>query len=298
MTLGVCFSAIKIASHWDHLLAPTNPSTGKIRDHSWIGMAKRAAGLALFIFSVQLLGFWRSLGIFLLGGIYHLYHAYQKAATQVAGLVEENPVVMEELDTLDNGIQSIIKAHQMGKKIGLVIGREKEQPLPKEDGWVWVSGNVIGQTTVTKDRIHLEMDFNHRDSCHKLQALFDKVVIDASTIKFIQNHPWERMKKMLRPCSTSQLITESYLFLSLHNAPKCLLVDVENGFISYPFSVANDENKKRSMIKEGEQDIAHYLETLFEQVTLKYNTTYPTREMPEITHFKQGDIFILTGPKS
>ncbi|WP_420420809.1 hypothetical protein [Simkania sp.] len=82
MTISNVVNAATIAMHWDHMLAPSDPNSGKTLEDSWLETAKKAAGLVLFAISCGLIGFKSSLLLFGLGGTYHFYHAYQKAQIQ------------------------------------------------------------------------------------------------------------------------------------------------------------------------------------------------------------------------
>lgn len=78
MTFSNAVCAATIAMHWDHILSPSHPNTGKTTENSWTGTAKKVAGLIIFAISCGLIGFKPSLLLFGIGGTYHFYQAYQK----------------------------------------------------------------------------------------------------------------------------------------------------------------------------------------------------------------------------
>ena len=74
----------------------------------------------------------------------------------------------------EKGIEALIKASNAGKKVGLIIGREKDQYIPQDDNWLWVSGNLDGEPEILKDRVHLQLDFDESDQCSVVYHLFCK----------------------------------------------------------------------------------------------------------------------------
>lgn len=128
-------------------------------------------------------------------------------------------------------IEEIYNAAAKGMKIGLVIGREVGQPVPQKEGWLWVSGNLDGAPAILESRVHLQMDFNKDETCEKLHGLFDRVVVDTETLKFMFK-PWSRFKSLLKIEPTSQLITERLHAITLDPKASEFRVDPEAG-ISY-----------------------------------------------------------------
>lgn len=125
-------------------------------------------------------------------------------------------------------IEEIHKAAAKGMKIGLVIGREVDQPVPQQEGWLWVSGNLDGAPAILENRVHLQMDFNKDETCEKLHGLFDQVVVDTETLKFMSK-PWSRFVSLLKVEPTSQLITERLHAVTLDPKASEFRVDPESG---------------------------------------------------------------------
>src|SRR3984957_19454566 len=67
----------------------------------------------------------------------------------------------------------------------LFIGRQPSEPLPKETHAVWISGDKVVNTEIPDDRLHLWLDFIDSDQLKQLTHLFDKIIIDNSTVKFL-----------------------------------------------------------------------------------------------------------------
>jgi hypothetical protein len=101
---------------------------------------------------------------------------------------------------------------QGGKRASLFIGRTMLESLPEaSEDEVWVSCDLFkGHKSKTPgaDRIHLWMNCNQQEAIEVLKGLFDRVVIDTSTIKFLTNDFALRFSKLLRS-PESCLIFES-----------------------------------------------------------------------------------------
>ena len=263
MQLSKVLETAQIAVHWDHLLAPTDPETGKIQDDSWKGMAKKVAGLALVVFSYALFG-WEIASLLLFNtGLYHVGRAYQKTFSIEETPVEEPKLSQEEIDRLNQlGIDKILEASREGKKIGLVIGRCKHQPVPMQDGWLWVAGNIVGDPAVLENRVDLNMDFSESDTIQKLEGMFDRVVVDISTLKFIDG-AWQRVAPLLKPLPSSDLITETTKgCMGLLPMIEEVKIDCAQGSICYPMSFSSKEMKNNDRLfqewkdKVGEAEFA------------------------------------------
>ena len=211
MNVTRVFETAKIAIHWDHIISPTDPNSGKDREISWKGTAQKIAGLVILALSTALVGAVPTMILFSIAIPYYTYTAYEKthAVSEDEG---SSPVKQqlseEEIEKLNQlGVGAILKASTEGKKVGLIIGRCKDQPVPVEDGWLWVAGNIEGDPAVLKNRVDLQMDFNDSETIERLEGVFDRVVVDFSTLKFIHG-PWRFLRPLLKPSPESQLITE------------------------------------------------------------------------------------------
>jgi hypothetical protein len=222
MQITRLLESAKIAIHWDHLLSPNHPTSGKETSDSWLRIAKRVAGLAIFVCSTALVGFKASLFLFAFGGAYHFYKAYQKIQvsendTSALGNAHqlEKPEEVEQNNQL--GMAAILKANKAGKKIGLLIGRDFTQSIPEEEGWLWVDGNIEGNPMKFDElasRIDLKMDFANIETIQKLKGLFDKVVVDFSTLKFL-GKTRDDFHTLLKQQPSSVLIVETECTVAL-----------------------------------------------------------------------------------
>jgi hypothetical protein len=97
-----------------------------------------------------------------------------------------------------NDVRDSLRAlSSQGKKIGLFIGKTATETLPKDDKLIWVSldleilndmpADSFNTGRIAPDRLHLKMDFNDQKKMDELRYLFDKVVVDASTWKFVDD---------------------------------------------------------------------------------------------------------------
>ena len=298
MEISGVLETAKITVHWDHLLAPTNPDAGKVRDDSWRGMAKKVAGLALVICSYALFR-WEIASLLLFNtGLYHVSRAYQKTLPVKETPHEEPKLSQDEIDQLNQfGIDTILEAATEGKKIGLVIGRDKDQPMPVEDNWLWVAGNIAGDPAVLEDRVDLQLDFNQLETMQRLAGTFDKVVVDFSTLKAISG-AWASLRPLLKPLSTSQLITETVKgLIGIERLATDVFVDCPRGNFSISIDVAlrkDFESAKNTARLEAVEKFRHYLKNLFDRVELyDDNAPFPTRQG---CHTEKASHFVLTGP--
>ena len=211
MNVSRALETAKIAIHWNHFIAPTDPESGKDQEISWKGTAQRIAGIVILAISSALIGAFPTMMLFSVAIPYYTYTAYEKTAA----LAEDQetppakqPLSDKEIENLNQlGIDAIKKANAEGKKVGLIIGRCKEQPVPVEKGWLWVAGNICGDPEVLENRVDLQMDFSEIETMNKLQDLFDRVVVDFSTLKFLDG--WRTFVPMLKDTPESQLVTET-----------------------------------------------------------------------------------------
>lgn len=105
-----------------------------------------------------------------------------------------------------------------GEKLCLFIGRMPGEPIPgfglkKPDDETWVSldlgKNYDSTGFLAGKQLHFQMDMNDDERIKRIHKLFDKVIVDWSTLQF--NHKrdevWYSLGKLLRPQKESQLIT-------------------------------------------------------------------------------------------
>jgi len=116
----------------------------------------------------------------------------------------------------------ISRASAAGNNIGLIVGRTMLEPVPFQDGWQWVSlDNVLYHNYQIQDtpqlpsqRHHLVVNINDQAQCDILRALFDKVIVDRSTVKFIEaiegENPVKRLSRLLKSRASSTLIFEAF----------------------------------------------------------------------------------------
>lgn len=118
-------------------------------------------------------------------------------------------------------LAKIQEASKSGKKIGLFIGRQAHEDLPVEEGWVWVSLDLEQGQTLDPNRIHLQCNFNEKNSIAKIEHLFDKVVVDLEVTKYfsddtLQFDPVQRLSTLLKTSQMSLLILPCETLTSFH----------------------------------------------------------------------------------
>jgi hypothetical protein len=126
---------------------------------------------------------------------------------------EENLSQISEKQTYKLGeiTAKIKKLQSEGKSICLFVGRTPLEKLPShyseaKENEVWVSGDIALvspegfkelEDSELNQRIHLWFDFNHQEGLDLIQGLFDKIVIDCSTPKFLNNDFIKRFSILL-----------------------------------------------------------------------------------------------------
>jgi hypothetical protein len=133
-------------------------------------------------------------------------------------------------------------ARERGLKIGIFAGRREEQSVPQEEGWIWCSLDRQRSQSEDPERMHLDMNFNNPEDMQKIQGLFDKVLLDISTVKFMRK-PWMTLQKLLVKEPHATVIVESG---PSKEEPLDILDAVyipENGAIHYPMQDIIDNNE-------------------------------------------------------
>ncbi|MCB1067691.1 MAG: hypothetical protein KDK56_05855 [Simkania sp.] len=203
-------------------------------------------------------------------------------------------------------IEKINQAREEGKKVILVIGRHDAEPLPQdEENAVYISLDEQPRAIIppAEGRLHLQMDFNSKHDFSPLHGLFDTVIVDFSTLKFLDN--WDILKPLLHPNPNSTLITElptvCYSAKDDENKTKRL----ENLRRPHFYIPSNEfryprfaEQRKKIQLTEKTK----YLKTLFGSVEILENAPYPTRTKQAFGQrhpLGQGltaNLFVMTNP--
>jgi hypothetical protein len=97
-------------------------------------------------------------------------------------------------------IEKIIQYKEQNQKTCLFVGRDPTEPLPNSE--IWVSLSIIQSRDILdrtpKGRLHLIMDFNKTEQMKMIKNLFDLVVVDLSTRKFIQDVGFPNIYQTIR----------------------------------------------------------------------------------------------------
>jgi hypothetical protein len=142
----------------------------------------------------------------------------------------QNASSLEEMQasySLKETIQKIKELSQSGEKVCLFIGRTISESLPKEEGVIWISGDrEFVQTTYSadsssinslKEKIHICCDFTDEKSMGEFRGLFNKIVIDRSTCKFMDGDFISRFARLLKPYSESNMIFEKTPYTTVYS---------------------------------------------------------------------------------
>lgn len=117
-----------------------------------------------------------------------------------------NNDIIKSAYKIDEVIAKIIQAKDEGVKVGIFLGRDNTQVLPQEEGWKWFSLDINLKEGETGH--HLKMDFNAPAEMQKIKGLFNKAIIDYSTLKCF-NKPWPTLVKLLQDDPDSSAICEA-----------------------------------------------------------------------------------------
>ena len=182
-------------------------------------------------------------------------------------------------------------------KIGLIIGRSDNEPLPSKKGWIWISLSLEKRKIFSTKRFHIKGDINTKGLQSNLKKIgFDVVIVDWSTIKFIHT-PWVTLKSFLKMDDKSLLITELITGISFPTFGswkyKPYGFDVQENIIETKPNWTKFEREEH--IKKFEHATIEYLKTLFNKVKYKEITDYPTREDMR-DHQKVYKILKMTKP--
>jgi hypothetical protein len=117
-------------------------------------------------------------------------------------------------------INKIREFIRLGKKICLFIGRARTEKLPSDyedeanENEIWVGADIghFPQTKkpeidIRKKRLFLWMDLNDNAFLKLINGLFDKIVIDLSTTKYLEKDFTMRFSSLLRNTQSEMIFT-------------------------------------------------------------------------------------------
>ena len=134
-----------------------------------------------------------------------------------------------------------------GKKACLFIGRTSSEALPPNDQKEeWISADIDRVNSGTESisgRIHLWIDCNQQDAIESLRGLFDRIVIDWSTIKFLNDDFAKRFSVMLRSPESSLIFESSSQCSGGEVSERTFCKQLYR--VSYPLDDLRSETKRR-----------------------------------------------------
>lgn len=284
-------SIVAVSTNHNHMLHPFNLDFGF---ENQIPTWKKVLSISVFI----ILG----VGTCGIASVFFAFTAYNKLQK-----IKSKPIIeiSEHLNSTESYSleQAIIKIRNFAKeekKLCLFLGRSDEEVVPQEDDAVWISLDISVSAKPSPNRLHLQMDFNDSTEMAKIKGLFDKVIVDQSTFKFIRDKPWKRLSELLKPSIESLLITEAHpgsICYFDHNNPKQAELanksSYEDGGVILPIKAAMDEKFAQKCEDERLIKVTNYLKTIFKKVTLEQNKPYP---YPTKWCDGQSSFFVLNGP--
>ncbi len=134
-----------------------------------------------------------------------------------------------------------------GKKACLFIGRTAGEALPPSDQKEeWISADIFrvnsGEEGLT-GRIHLWIDCNQQDAIEPLRGLFDRIVIDGATIKFLRDDFAKRFSVMLRSKDSFMIFETSTRQWAKNNVSETTF-SKESYNVLYPLDDLNKHSEK------------------------------------------------------
>jgi hypothetical protein len=144
----------------------------------------------------------------------------QKSKTMPLYTISRNRGVTFESYDFAWVINKIKEFIRLGKKICLFIGRARTEKLPSDyeseadENEIWVGADIGHFPQIKKpeidtleDRLFLWMDLNDNAFLKLIKGLFDKVVIDLSTTKYLEKDFTMRFSSLLRNTQSEMIFT-------------------------------------------------------------------------------------------
>ncbi len=186
-----------------------------------------------------------------------------------------------------------------GKTICLFLGRTPLEHLPSDRNEakgndVWISADIslnpfldtlyppqlIDSSDLTQ-RLYLWLNFNEQEDLILIQGLFDKIVIDQSTVKEFRKHDFAKRFSILLHTPESELIFEdpSWYICSLNEkaffSKDNYVVNFSQPVISFLNSTKEGKNMQQRMEEFSTGITKVHLETIFHIVEEHKDEKYP-----------------------
>lgn len=146
-----------------------------------------------------------------------------------------------------------------GKKTCLFVGRPSSQVLPpnnQEEEWISADHQMVSSTggESIPGRIHLWINCNQQDAIESLRGLFDKIVVDWSTIGALSDDFAKRFSVMLRSPESTLIFEPSTSFQYRTYAAERTF-STQSYSIFYPVDDENEDADRR------EEFLSNYYES-------------------------------------
>lgn len=291
---------ISISTNYDHWRHPFTSNEGAGECSS----AKRVAGVALFvIFGTLTVG---AAALFIVGmAIWKHYKNRPKDVLQDNNRPKDVLQEVEKVKELSKSLPA------QGKQLCLFIGRQRHEELPQAENEVWVSLDPqLGKPTLDQDRIHLQAEIGSAESfipLKRMEKLFDRVVLDQSTLKFIGDDPWRKLARLLKDDPNSTLITEATTGTNaLLDAERMQQWTLRSSFPYGGFAVPLLEMHLAKDAQEQTAIRAKYCTEMYRKTNVYLSTLFAKvehiqdRPYPYATNYRdqdgKDDYYVLQGP--
>ncbi len=216
---------------------------------------------------------------------------------------------------LDFAVKTVEKLSQelpaRKMKLCLFIGRTPGEPFPglgqdKPEDEIWVSLDREKVSLEKNDdaflpgkQLHLQINMNDTKTLQRIHKLFDKVLVDQSTIKFcdVEKNPWYVLGRLLRPTEDAQLIAECRISSTyLLDEIQPLMAPEDRGV--YRHQLAYQKSYPQARDQWEDNCINARLDTLnrdncFSSIKLQSSSPFPYAYRPESPRHH----FIFKGPQ-
>lgn len=225
----------------------------------------------------------------------------QKWKESEADLVTDNQSVdqndnlkSKENYNLGETVAKINQLQQEGKKICLFIGRTPYEKLPSDNGEAkvnefWLSADLTLKSTEgheelkdspgIENRPFIWLDFNHQEGLELIHGLFDKVVIDNSTTKSLEDDFAKRFAVLLRDSDSELIFSDPSTSTLDPNQEEVEQFNSSNYCTLFSEDIFDEsEDYKETFLKMDNHALENtksHLEELYSKVDLYRNTNFP-----------------------
>ncbi len=114
----------------------------------------------------------------------------------------------------DRTAEKLKEARRLGMKVCGFFCRREDQSLPIEQGKFWSSADREVRGIIPPTRIHVWKDLTNEKDLEKFYGLYDEIVIDQDSVKYIGTDFISRFVPLFFPSSEAVFVFENTFFTS------------------------------------------------------------------------------------